>query len=732
MKTTLTKAACLVLSSCLLSCQSPVKAIESVAVQTNTGSLTLSVPQNQTKTSPAARTILPSSTSIATYTATGSGPSGAALASTSSSTGSFTFNSLVVGSWTISVNGLDASNNIIAAGSTTVAITSGTTASASLQLSPAPGTGTFTSSVSWPADQSITSASATLTPAVGGSVLNLSYMVSGTSANFSSSEPAGSYLFTLNLTANGKSVVPGLIDTVLIYNGNTSTGSLTLTDANFLIPSAPTGVVATAGRGQVLLGWNTVSGALSYSVYRSTTSGFTISSLNKLTSVGTNSYGDTTATIGTTYYYLVTAVNAGGESIASSPVSAAALASYTLTTTAGTNGTVSPAGNVSATSGVPTGLTASPNNSYSFVNWTVTSGTASLGNSMSASTTVTLSSGNATVQANFGATITTVAGNGIYGYAGDGGPATAAELKNPNDVGVDSMGNFYIADEENARIRKVDILTGIISTVAGNGGFGYSGDGGLATAATFKSLDYVTVDSFGNLYLTDTLYGIRKVSASTGLISTVVASFAFPTHVVLDAAGNLVVGSEDNQSYVSEVQTPSWSVVTLAGIGSWGYNGDGMLGYATELNHPGSVAFDSLGNLYIADGGNYRIRKVSASTGIVATVAGNGSNGYAGDGGPAVSAGLSLPVDIVLDSADNLYIADNQQRVRKVAALTGVITTVAGNGIAGYAGDGGLATAADLNGPLSIALDSFGNLYISEYNSQRVRKVTGSGSGVGP
>src|SRR5438876_70388 len=219
-------------------------------------------------------------------------------------------------------------------------------------------------------------------------------------------------------------------------------------------------------------------------------------------------------------------------------------------------------------------------------------------------------------------TINTVAGGG----AGDGGAATDASLNQPRGVALDASGNLYIADQSNLRIRKVDAAAGIITTVAGNGSPAFAGDGGAATSAS--------------------------------------------------------------------------------------------------LNEPSGVAVDASGNVYIADQSNHRIRKVDAATGIITTVAGNGSPAFAGDGGAATSASLNNPDGVAVDASGNVYIADqSNHRIRRVPAATGIITTVAGNGSPAFAGDGGAATSASLNYPDRVALDASGNLYIADQNNHRIRKV---------
>jgi len=338
-----------------------------------------------------------------------------------------------------------------------------------------------------------------------------------------------------------------------------------------------------------------------------------------------------------------------------------------------------------------------------------------------------------------------VAGNGVFGYAGDGGAATGAELAGPAGVTLDGAGNLYIADSGNNRVREVLASSGVITTVAGNGAFGYAGDGGPAASAQLAGPAGVTVDGVGNLYIADTYnQRVRKVLADSGVITTVAgngasgfsgdggaatsAELAGPSGTAVDGVGNLYIADSGNNR-VREVLASSGVITTVAGNGVFGYAGDGGAATGADLASPAGVTLDGAGNLYIADTYNQRVREALASSGVITTVAGNGASGFSGDGGPAANAQLAYLSSIIVDGAGNLYLADTfNNRVREVLAGSGTITTVAGNGASGYGGDGGAATGAELAGPAGVTVDGAGNLYIADSRNQRVREVlTSSG-----
>jgi sugar lactone lactonase YvrE len=339
--------------------------------------------------------------------------------------------------------------------------------------------------------------------------------------------------------------------------------------------------------------------------------------------------------------------------------------------------------------------------------------------------------------------ITTVAGNGTEGFSGDGGAATNATFSGLFGVAVDAPGNLFIADAGNKRIRRVAATTGIVTTVAGNGTAGFSGDGGPATGAALNAPFGMVVDASGNLFIADQgNQRVRRVAAATGIITTVAgngredfsgdggaatnAGLRNPSGLAFDASGNLLIADTFNQR-IRRVAAATGIITTVAGNGSEGLSGDGGAATSARLNRPSGVAVGPSGNLFIADYGNFRVRRVAAATAIITTVAGNGTESFSGDGAAATSASLNLPFRVAVDASHNLFIADLfNQRIRRVAATTGIITTVAGNGTEGFSGDGRAATSASLSFPSGVAVDASGNLFIADSGNQRIRRVDAS------
>jgi uncharacterized protein (TIGR03437 family) len=468
----------------------------------------------------------------------------------------------------------------------------------------------------------------------------------------------------------------------------------------------------------------------------------------------------------------VTVSGGGSVSAAASDVTNVIQNSVTPTTTALTAnpGSICAAGSTTLTATVTAGGSGTPAGTVTFQLGSTVLGSATLTGSGSAATATLAVSGGSPLSvgsngitasyggsANFAASasatvavtvtqnctsisgyaITTVAGNGLTGSIGDNGPAAAAELNAPAGVAVDPAGNLYIADFGNAEVRKVS-PGGVITTVAGTGTVGFDGDNLPATQTRLSAITGVVLDDAGNLYIADKGNNrVRKVTAATGSITTVAGSgpagfngdgvatsveLSWPYDVALDPAGNLYIADTVN-SRIRKV-TPAGALTTVAGNGSGGFgppSGDGGPATEADLDYPTDVAVDSAGNIFIAEWGNSRIRKVTVATGIISTVAGTGTAGFNGDG-VATSSQLSKPWGVAVDNAGNLFIADNgNNRIRKVTPA-GAISTVAGTGTAGYAGDGGSATSAQLASPEGIAVDSAGDIFFTD--GACIRKLT--------
>lgn len=341
--------------------------------------------------------------------------------------------------------------------------------------------------------------------------------------------------------------------------------------------------------------------------------------------------------------------------------------------------------------------------------------------------------------------ITTYAGTGVVGYSGDGGPATAAEFNSPHGIYLSSSGDLYVTEWYNNRIRKIS-ASGIISTVAGNGIAGYSGDGGPATAAAIQHPFTVVMDTAGNLYFAEQAnYRVRKINTA-GIVTTIAgngisgfsgdggpataASFGAPCGLALDGAGNLYVGDGNNHC-VRKINSVG-IITTVAGTpGVPGYSGDGGAATVARLNFCNYLHCDNAGNVYITDNGNHRIRLLHSS-GIITTFAGNGLSGSSGDGGQATAAELDFPAGVNIDAAGNVYIAgDINQSVRMVNAA-GIISTFAGAGTAGYSGDGGPATSAQFDNPLDITFDACGDMYVADNLNNVIRRISNPAATIAP
>ena len=338
----------------------------------------------------------------------------------------------------------------------------------------------------------------------------------------------------------------------------------------------------------------------------------------------------------------------------------------------------------------------------------------------------------------YGQIITTVAGTGISGYTGDGGPATSARIA-VDKIICDRFGNIYFGQRFSNKVRKIDISTGVITCIAGNGTGGFSGDGGQATAAEINNPVGTALDTSGNLYIADLNNNrIRKVDAATGIISTyagndsggitgfsgdggmaTAAALGSPYLICIDRNNNLYVSTLTRVRKVSS----SGIISTVAGNGSYGYGGDGGPATAAQFRDIQGLGVNLAGSyLYVCDWENYRLRKVDLGTGVVTTIAGTDSGAYNGDSIAATTANV-YPLDVFVDNIGVLYIADDgNNRIRKVDT-SGIIYTIVGNGVRGYSGDNGLADTSEISGPEGVFMDNMCNLYVGDFGNNRLRKV---------
>jgi sugar lactone lactonase YvrE len=339
-------------------------------------------------------------------------------------------------------------------------------------------------------------------------------------------------------------------------------------------------------------------------------------------------------------------------------------------------------------------------------------------------------------------TITSPVGTGKKGFAGDGGPAEKAELDQPFDVAFDKAGNLYLSDTFNHRIRKVDAKTGVISTVAGNGKKGFAGDGGKATEASLNEPYGLELDAEGNLFVVDRLnYCVRKVDAKTAFITTVAgvggkagyggdggpadkALLVEPNGLCLDGKGKLYIADVAGHR-VRVVDLRSGTIATFLGNGKGVTAGDGATLKDATTFGPRAVAF-AAGKLYVVERNGHCVRVVDTASGAVDRFAGTGKKGYSGDGGKALDATFDGPKEIDIDKDGNVFVVDTEnEAIRRIDAKIGIVTTVAGKGRTKTPGlgDGGAATSATLGRPHGVAVGPDGALYIGDTNSHRIRKV---------
>jgi hypothetical protein len=654
--------ACALLVVLLAACPNPISSSKG-------GVLTVSINNNIN-----ARTLLPPiDMNAASFTASGTGP-GTATFSQTTSGAPVTFDGLAFGAWSVTVSALNSAGTLIGSGQATVTVHTGQTAVVSITVVPLTGNGNLELTVSWTASL-VESASilASLTPAAGPST-PLSFSVTGNTASYSSTTiPSGYQTLTVQLLDSGMPVM-GAVEVVRIVAGQTTTGSYAFANVNQPggsvqvhiapemadpIPVSISGVPATVNVGGSMTATASVSDGTANVTY--------VWYLNGV-SVGMGATYTLGSTVPAGYYRLdVTAYTAdgtrAGSATASFQVTVAAPQSGTIVTVAG-NGTSGYSGDggpaTAAQLSFPMGV-AFDSSGNLYIDDTYNHRIRK----------VTLAG-----------IISTIAGtsppSSSGGFSGDGGPAVDAQLAFPSDIAVDSTGNLFIADMDNRRIRKID-PTGVISTVAGNGTDVYTSDGGLATTTGIGAPVAVAVDSSNNLYFSN-MYVVRKVS-SAGIISTVAgigsqgfsgdggpatsAELGGARGLFLDLQGKVFISDTWNNCIRSV--SPGGNITTICGIGphvipygNWpagSFSGDGGQAILAALSFPIGIIADGAGDVYFSDAYNRRIRKIAPS-GIISTIAGTGVQGYSGDGGPAILAKLSMVYKVALDSSNRLYVAD--------------------------------------------------------------------------
>jgi DNA-binding beta-propeller fold protein YncE len=338
--------------------------------------------------------------------------------------------------------------------------------------------------------------------------------------------------------------------------------------------------------------------------------------------------------------------------------------------------------------------------------------------------------------------IATAVGCGEHGFAGDGGPALAARLAGPFDLAFDPLGNLYFSDTFNHRIRRVD-ANGIVSTIAGTGAAGYSGDGGPAVAAALNEPYGIAVDRSGTVYVADRHnHCVRRIDGASGRITTLAgnggagfagdggpaarAGLVEPNGLGLDPAQTRLFVADVADHRVRVVDLAAGTIATFAGTGEAAHAGDGGPARRAAIFGARAVKVAADGRVYILERQGSSLRAVDPETGIITTVAGTGARGYAGDGGPAKDAVFDAPKELALDPEGDILVVDTENHaIRRIDRATRLVETIAG-GRKGPEGDGGPATAAGLGRPHGAVVGPDGAVYIGDTENHRIRKLTRS------
>jgi sugar lactone lactonase YvrE len=694
------------------------------------------------------RTLRPGGTSlqIATYAYHLVGPGNVIVDATDSS-GTKSFSDLAVGSWTVSISGANSSSVTLLSGTSGFTVSAGLQTRATVNMVAPSGLGSVSLVIGLPAFVTTVTGTIQTEPSGAPSSVNSRLALAANVATYADSLSSGTYRLVLSFR-NAQGLRAGtLMEEVDIFAGIATNRTMTITaEALNQVPVAPSVPTTAAGDGQVTLGICSIPGASGYNVYfkagGSATTADTKAAGSPFSSLSPTISG---LSNGTSYSFVVTAINLAGEgapsvSVTETPISltVSGVSLNRVSSALLIGGTDQLVATVHPDSAVDKGVSWSSTNlevATVSENGLVTAkalGTATI------YVTTSDQGKSAGCLVSVAPVITTVAGTGSAGFSGDGGQATSAKVMSPFGVAADTHGNIFIADTFNSRVRKV-AADGIITTFAGDGSAGPypSGDGDAAVLASlFDPMD-VAVDSGGNVFIADTYNNcIRKVDTG-GIITTVagtgisgfsgdggaatLAQLSCPYGVAVDAAGNLFISDLLNNR-IRKVDA-SGIITTMAGNGVQGFSGDGGSAISAELYFPFGIDVDSSGNIYFSDSDNERVRKVSPG-GIITTIAGDGTAGYLGDGGPGTSARLDSPNGLSVDSLGNVYVADEgNSRIRAIAP-SGIITTIAGSESAGFSGDGGPSTAAGLRQPGGVAADRLGNLYIADTYDYRIRKLS--------